>query len=139
MDGLSWPCKQVRYVAFYLVCLGEPTRSDVAWVYRLGIVGLVKKLQMEGIPQDCLGPIVPDDIAAPRICNFYWERIVSLSVNKTLPMRQVDIRSSLWWSLHNQLPSGGRQTVLFFFYGQYAKPHRGRSRAGGLGSETGDG
>ena len=47
MDGLSWPYKKVRLVAYYL--------------FSSGIVGLVNKLQMAETPQDGPGLIGPED------------------------------------------------------------------------------
>ena len=46
MDGLSWPYKKARHVAYHQFCPGEPIRSETAWICPVGIEGLVKKLQM---------------------------------------------------------------------------------------------
>ena len=70
------PYKEVRHVAYYHFGPGEPSRSETAKVYQVGILGSVRKLQMASIPLDFLCPIGPDGIAAWKMMlDFPRERM----------------------------------------------------------------
>ena len=73
-------------------------RSETAWVYQVGMLGLVRKLQMAEIPEDCLGSVGPDDIAAwSMMLDFQEENPALMNENKTWCLQQVVIRVSLCW------------------------------------------
>ena len=62
---------------------------------QLGQIILVKKLQMAGIPQDCLGPLGPDNIPASRMMLDFPERNIALiSVRFRVEDTVLEVRSS---------------------------------------------